>query len=164
MSRSVVPWTHPCLRRAARPIEKITPEIEDIWRDMIAVMEAMPGVGLAAPQLGIGLRLAVVDASSARGEVLRMANPEILHVSAKVEMGEEASPNLPYVSAQIERPRGVTVRYMDEAGAWQEKDLVGLWARSTLHQVDHLNGRMYFDHLSKLKRDMLIKKARKLCA
>jgi len=164
MSRSVVPWTHPCLRRAASPIEKITPEIEDIWRDMIAVMEAMPGIGLAAPQLGIGLRLAVVDASSARGEVLRMANPEILHVSAKVEMGEEASPNLPYVSAQIERPRGVTVRYMDEAGAWQEKDLVGLWARSTLHQVDHLNGRMYFDHLSKLKRDMLIKKARKLCA
>ena len=164
MSRSVVPWTHPCLRRAASPIEKITPEIEDIWRDMIAVMEAMPGVGLAAPQLGIGLRLAVMDASSARGEVLRMANPEILHVSAKVEMGEEASPNLPYVSAQIERPRGVTVRYMDEAGAWQEKDLVGLWARSTLHQVDHLNGRMYFDHLSKLKRDMLIKKARKLCA
>ena len=164
MSRSVVPWTHPCLRRAASPIEKITPEIEDIWRNMIAVMEAMPGVGLAAPQLGIGLRLAVVDASSARGEVLRMANPEILHVSAKVEMGEEASPNLPYVSAQIERPRGVTVRYMDEAGAWQEKDLVGLWARSTLHQVDHLNGRMYFDHLSKLKRDMLIKKARKLCA
>ena len=164
MSRSVVPWTHPCLRRAASPVEKITPEIEDIWRDMIAVMEAMPGVGLAAPQLGIGLRLAVVDASSARGEVLRMANPEILHVSAKVEMGEEASPNLPYVSAQIERPRGVTVRYMDEAGAWQEKDLVGLWARSTLHQVDHLNGRMYFDHLSKLKRDMLIKKARKLCA
>ena len=164
MSRSVVPWTHPCLRRAASPIEKITPEIEDIWRDMIAVMEAMPGVGLAAPQLGIGLRLAVVDASSARGEVLRMANPEILHVSAKVEMGEEASPNLPYISAKIERPRGVTVRYMDEAGAWQEKDLVGLCARSTLHQVDHLNGRMYFDHLSKLKRDMLIKKARKLCA
>ena len=164
MSRSIVPWPHPCLRRLADPIEKITPEIEEIWRDMIAVMEAMPGVGLAAPQLGIGLRLAVVDASSARGEVLRMANPEILHVSAKPEMGEEASPNLPYVSAQIKRPRGVTVRYMDETGAWQEKDLVGLWARSMLHQVDHLNGRMYFDNLSKLKRDMLIKKARKLCA
>jgi len=78
--------------------------------------------------------LAVVDASSARGEVLRMANPEILHVSAKLEMGEEASPNLPYVSAQIKRPCGVTVRYMDETGAWQEKDLVGLWARSMLHQ------------------------------
>ncbi|MDA9155306.1 peptide deformylase, partial [Planktomarina temperata] len=66
MSRSIVPWPHPCLRRLADPIEKITPEIEEIWRDMIGVMEAMPGVGLAAPQLGIGLRLAVVDASSAR--------------------------------------------------------------------------------------------------
>ena len=164
MSRSLVPWPHPCLRRPADPIEKISPEIKEIWRDMIAEMEAMPGVGLAAPQLGIGLRLAVVDASLARGEVLRMANPEILHVSAKLEMGEEASPNLPYVSAQIKRPRGVTVRYMDETGAWREKDLVGLWARSMLHQIDHLNGRMYFDNLSKLKRDMLIKKARKLCA
>jgi len=124
----------------------------------------MPGVGLAAPQLGIGLRLAVVDASSVRGQVLRMANPEILYVSAKLEVGEEASPNLPRVSAQIKRPRGVTVRYMDEIGAMQEKDLVGLWARSLQHQVDHLNGRMYFDNLSNLKRDMLIKKARKLCA
>ena len=164
MSRRIVPWPHPCLRQPADPIVKIIPEIEDIWHDMISVMEAMPGVGLAAPQLGIGLRLAVVDASSTRGEVLRMANPEILHMAAKLEMGEEASPNLPYVSAQIERPRAVTVRYMDEAGAWLEKDLVGLWARSALHQVDHLNGRMYFDNLSKLKRDMLIKKARKLCA
>jgi len=141
MSRSIVPWPHPCLRRLADPIEKITPEIEEIWRDMIAVMEAMPGVGLAAPQLGIGLRLAVVDASSARGEVLRMANPEILHVSAKLEMGEEASPNLPYVSAQIKRPRGVTVRYMDETGAGRKK----IWlasgpARCSIRSITSMGG------------------------
>ena len=164
MSHRIVPWPNPCLKAKAEPIVKITAEITQIWQDMIVVMEAMPGVGLSAPQLGIGLRLAVVDASSARGQVLRMANPEILHVSAKLEVGEEASPNLPRVSAQIKRPRGVTVRYMDETGAMQEKDLVGLWARSLQHQVDHLNGRMYFDNLSNLKRDMLIKKARKLCA
>ena len=164
MSHRIVPWPNPCLKAKAEPIVKITTEITQIWQDMIVVMEAMPGVGLSAPQLGIGLRLAVVDASSARGQVLRMANPEILHVSAKLEVGEEASPNLPRVSAQIKRPRGVTVRYMDETGAMQEKDLVGLWARSLQHQVDHLNGRMYFDNLSNLKRDMLIKKARKLCA
>ena len=164
MSRRIVPWPNPCLKAKAEPIVEITPEITQIWQDMIVVMEAMPGVGLSAPQLGIGLRLAVVDASSARGQVLRMANPEILHVSAKLEVGEEASPNLPRVSAQIKRPRGVTVRYMDETGAMLEKDLVGLWARSLQHQVDHLNGRMYFDNLSNLKRDMLIKKARKLCA
>ena len=164
MSHRIVPWPNPCLKAKAEPIVKITVEITQIWQDMIVVMEAMPGVGLSAPQLGIGLRLAVVDASSARGQVLRMANPEILHVSAKLEVGEEASPNLPRVSAQIKRPRGVTVRYMDETGAMLEKDLVGLWARSLQHQVDHLNGRMYFDNLSNLKRDMLIKKARKLCA
>ena len=164
MSRRIVPWPNPFLKAKAEPIVEITPEITQIWQDMIVVMEAMPGVGLAAPQLGMGLRLAVVDASSVRGQVLRMANPEILHVSAKLEVGEEASPNLPRVSAQIKRPRGVTVRYMDETGAMQEKDLVGLWARSLQHQVDHLNGRMYFDNLSNLKRDMLIKKARKLCA
>ena len=164
MSRRIVPWPNPCLKAKAEPIVGITPEITQIWQDMIVVMEAMPGVGLAAPQLGMGLRLAVVDASSVRGQVMRMANPEILHVSAKLEVGEEASPNLPRVSAQIKRPRGVTVRYMDETGAMQEKDLVGLWARSLQHQVDHLNGRMYFDNLSNLKRDMLIKKARKLCA
>ena len=164
MSHRIVPWPNPCLKAKAEPIVKITTEITQIWQDMIVVMEAMPGVGLSAPQLGIGLRLAVVDASSARGQVLRMANPEILHVSAKLEVGEEASPNLPRVSAQIKRPRSVTVRYMDETGAMLEKDLVGLWARSLQHQVDHLNGRMYFDNLSNLKRDMLIKKARKLCA
>ncbi len=164
MSHRIVPWPNPCLKAKAEPIVKITTEITQIWQDMIVVMEAMPGVGLAAPQLGMGLRLAVVDASSVRGQVLRMANPEILHVSAKLEVGEEASPNLPRVSAQIKRPRGVTVRYMDETGAMLEKDLVGLWARSLQHQVDHLNGRMYFDNLSNLKRDMLIKKARKLCA
>jgi peptide deformylase len=164
MSHRIVPWPNPCLKAKAEPIVKITTEITQIWQDMIVVMEAMPGVGLAAPQLGMGLRLAVVDASSVRGQVLRMANPEILHVSAKLEVGEEASPNLPRVSAQIKRPRGVTVRYMDETGAMQKRDLVGLWARSLQHQVDHLNGRMYFDNLSNLKRDMLIKKARKLCA
>ena len=164
MSHRIVPWPNPCLKAKAEPIVKITTEITQIWQDMIVVMEAMPGVGLSAPQLGIGLRLAVVDASSARGQVLRMANPEILHVSAKLEVGEEASPNLPRVSAKIKRPRGVTVRYVDETGGMQEKDLVGLWARSLQHQVDHLNGRMYFDNLSNLKRDMLIKKARKLCA
>ena len=164
MTRNIVLWPNACLKTNAETVSNITPEIFGIWQDMITAMEAMSGVGLAAPQLGIGLRLAVVDASSERGQVLRMANPEILHTSAKFEIDEEASPNLPNVSAKIKRPRGVTVRYMDETGTLQEKDLVGLWARSTLHQVDHLNGRMYFENLSKLKRDMLIKKAGKLCA
>jgi len=121
----------------------------------------MPGVGLAAPQIGVMLRLAVVDASDTRGQALRMANPEVLHASVKLRSHEEASPNLPGVSAKIERPRAVTVRFLNAEGETEERDLVGLWATSVQHQIDHLEGRMYFDRLSKLKRDMLLRRARK---
>lgn len=139
-------------------------EIRALWDEMTEAMDAMPGVGLAAVQLGVPVRLAVVDASDKRGQAVRMANPEILHASVELREHEEASPNLPGVSAVISRPRAVTVRFMDENGVYDRRDFVGLWATSVQHQVDHLNGRMYFDHLSRLKRDRLVKKARKLRA
>ena len=129
---------------------------------MIDTMEAMPGVGLAAPQIGKMLRLAVIDASDARGQAICMANPEVLHASIELRSHEEASPNLPGVSAQIKRPRAITARFLDSQGALQTEDFVGLWATSLQHQIDHLNGKMYFDHLSKTRRDMLLRKARKL--
>ena len=91
-----------------------------------------------------------------------MANPTILHASAEMRLHEEASPNLPGVAASFERPRAVTVRFMNEAGVYERQDFVGLWATSVQHQIDHLNGNMYFDHLSRTKRDMLVKKAQKL--
>ncbi len=157
----VLRWPHKALRQVAQPVDAVTDEIQTIWADMIQVMENMPGVGLAAPQIGVGLRLAVVDASDERGQVIRMANPEILHASVEYREGVEASPCLPGVSAQINRPRAITVAYVDETGTRVRKDLVGLWARSCQHQIDHLNGKMYFDNLSKLKKSMLIKKAQK---
>jgi peptide deformylase len=129
---------------------------------MIAVMEAMPGVGLAATQLGEMQALAVVDASTARNQAVRMANPEILHASVQLRPHDEASPCLPGVSAVIERPRAVTVRFLNAAGEVEERDFVGLWATSVQHQIDHLQGRMYFDRLSKVKRDMLLRRARKI--
>ncbi|MCR9273925.1 MULTISPECIES: peptide deformylase [Mameliella] len=159
--RPFVPWPDKRLRTAARPVAEITDEIRAIWDDMIDTMEAMPGVGLAAPQIGVMLRLAVVDASEERGKPLRMANPEILHASVEFRDHDEASPNLPGVHAKISRPRAVTVTYTDPQGMKVRKDLVGLWATSVQHQIDHLNGRMYFDRLSKMKRDMLLRKARK---
>ena len=88
--------------------------------------------------------------------------PLIRFASAILREHDEASPNLPGVSAKIKRPRGVTVRFLNERGEIDRKELVGLWATSVQHQIDHLNGKMYFDHLSKLKRDMLIKRAHKL--
>lgn len=161
-ARICLPWPDKRLRTAATEVSEITDEIRDIWTDMVDTMEAMPGVGLGANQIGVMLRLAVVDGSKERGRAVKMANPEILHASVQLREHEEASPNLPGVSAKIKRPRAVTVRYMDENGEMAERDFVGIEATSVQHQIDHLNGKLYFDHLSKMKRDMLIKKSKKL--
>ena len=160
--RPCIPYPDKRLKTVAYPVTEITDEVRATWQDMIDTMEAMPGVGMGAPQIGVMLRLAVVDASEERGQVVRMANPEILHASVKLRDHEEASPNLPGVSAKISRPRAVTVRFMNEQGEMEERDFVGLWATSVQHQIDHLNGKLYIDHLSKVKRDMLVKKSRKL--
>ena len=157
-----IPWPDKRLRTAAVMVPAITDDIHAIWQDMIDTMESVPGVGLAAPQIGIMLRLAVVDASGERGRAVRMANPEVLHASVELREHDEGSPNLKGVWAKIKRPRAVTVRYTDDTGVVVENDYVGLWATSVQHQIDHLNGRMFFDHLSKVKRDMLLRRARKL--
>lgn len=159
--RRCVPWPAAVLRTPAADVPAITDEVRAIWSDMIDTMDAMPGYGLAAVQIGVPLRLAVVDCSDLRGQAVRMANPEILHASGQMREHEEASPNLPGVSAVIQRPRAVTVRFLNDKGEIEERDFVGLWATSVQHQVDHLAGKMYFDHLSPLKRKMLIAKAQK---
>ncbi|WP_298360235.1 peptide deformylase [uncultured Litoreibacter sp.] len=160
--REYVMWPDKRLKTAAAEVAAITDEVRAIWDEMIFAMDTMPGVGLAAVQLGVMQRLAVVDASDVRGQAVRMANPEILHSSAQLRIHEEGSPNLPGVWAKIERPRAVTVRFLNASGDVEERDFVGVWATSVQHQVDHLNGKMFFDHLSKVKRDMLLKKAKKV--
>ena len=159
--RRILPWPDKRLRSAAAPVSEITDEIRAIWDDMIETMDAMPGVGLAATQIGEMVQLAVVDASKTRDKRIRLANPSVLDASAVMNTHEEASPNLPGVSAKISRPRGVTVRYMDENGVYTRRDFVGLEATSVQHQIDHLAGRRYFDNLSKTRRDILLRKARK---
>lgn len=160
--RPCIPWPDKRLRTAAAPVDAITDDIRAIWADMVDTMDAMPGVGLAANQIGVLLRLAVVDASDARGQAVLMANPVVLHASVQLRDHDEASPNLPGVRAKIQRPRAVTIEFLNYTGKIEQKDFVGLWATSVQHQIDHLNGKMYFDHLSKMKRDMLIKKAKKV--
>lgn len=160
--RSFVMWPDKRLRSVAAPVAEITDEVRALWEEMILAMNTMPGVGLAAVQLGVMQRLAVVDASEARGQAVRMANPEILHSSAQMRTHEEGSPNLPGVWAKLERPRAVTVRFLNASGDVEDRDFVGLWATSVQHQIDHLNGKMFFDRLSKVKRDMLLKKAKKV--
>ncbi|MEC8796095.1 MAG: peptide deformylase, partial [Pseudomonadota bacterium] len=134
--RPFVSYPDKRLKTVAAPVETITDEIRAIWDDMVETMDAMPGYGLAGPQIGVMQRLAVVDCSDERGQAVRMANPEILHASAKLREHEEASPNLPGMSAVIERPRAVTVLFINEAGEVVEQDFVNLWATSVQHQID----------------------------
>ena len=157
-----MPYPAQVLRAKAGDVPEITDDVRAVWADMVDTMEAMPGYGLAAVQIGVPLRLAVVDCSQGRGEAVLMANPEVLHASGQFCEHEEASPNLPGVSAVIRRPRAVTVRFVNALGHWQERDFVNLWATSVQHQIDHLAGKMFFDHLSPLKRKMLVARADKL--
>ena len=160
--RTILTWPDKRLRTKCEEVTEVTDKVRRIWDDMIETMDAMPGVGLGAPQIGVMQRLAVVDTSEARNKRIRLANPVVIDASAILNVHEEASPCLSGVSAKVSRPRGVKVRYMDEAGAVVERDFVSLDATSVQHQIDHLDGKMYFDRLSKMKRDMLIRRARKM--
>jgi peptide deformylase len=150
------------LRTAAQPVGVVTDDIRRIWDDMIDTMEAMPGYGLAAPQIGVGLRLAVVDCSAERGFAVRMADPVLVEASQTLFQWVEASPNLPGISAPLERPARVVVRFLNADGVAEERAFHDLWATSVQHQMDHLEGRMFFDRLGPMKRKMLIAKAEKL--
>lgn len=159
--RPILRWPDPRLRTPAADVDNITDEICGIWADMVATMDAMPGVGLAAPQIGVMLRLAVVDVTQDRSRRILLANPEILQSSEELFEHEEASPCLPGVSVKLKRPRVVAVRFLNDNGMIDRREFEGLEATSVQHQIDHLAGRMYFDNLSKTRRDMLLRKARK---
>ncbi len=159
--RPILRWPDPRLRRPAVPVAAVDDSLRAIWADMIDTMEAMPGVGLAAPQIGIGLRLAVVDASAGRGQAVRLANPEVVAASTDLAEKDEASPCLPGVSARLARPARVTVRFLNERSETEERTFDGLWATSVQHQIDHLDGRLYIDRLSRVRRDMVLRRAAK---
>ena len=132
---------------------------------MKAILTAALMTATALPALAFDPANMTEAEKTAFGAAVRdylMANPEVLHESVQMRAHEEASPNLPGVSARIERPRAVTVRFLNDQGEIEERDFVGLWATSVQHQIDHLNGRLYVDHLSPLRRKMLVAKSAKL--
>jgi peptide deformylase len=142
-------------------VGEITDRIRAIWDDMIDTMEAMPGLGLAAPQIGVMLRLAVVDCSTERDSAVRLADPEIVEAGPGTFRWEEGSPNLPGVSATVQRPNPVVVAFTDHDGLRVRRTFEDLWATSVQHQIDHLDGRVFLDRLSRTKRDMALRRARK---
>ena len=150
----------PMLRKAAEPIERVDDELRRLMDDMLATMSDAPGVGLAAPQIGISRRLIVMDA--ARDEEPKapivMVNPRILDRSEELRLHEEGCLSIPEVTAEIERPAATRVAYLDREGKAQERVLEGLLSTIVQHEVDHLEGVLFIDYLSRLKRDMIVRK------
>jgi peptide deformylase len=150
----------PVLRQQAAPVERVDQELRRLMDDMLATMYDAPGVGLAAPQIGISRRVIVMDAARDDDppDPLVMINPEILERSDELRLHEEGCLSIPEITAEVERPGEVRVAFLDREGKPQEVELEGIWATIVQHEVDHLNGVLFIDYLSRLKRDMIVKK------
>ncbi|KXG84537.1 peptide deformylase [Agrobacterium bohemicum] len=150
----------PLLRQQSKPIEQVDAEITRLADDMLDTMYDAPGIGLAAIQIGVARRMLVIDISREdedRKPVV-FINPEILKVSDDVSVYEEGCLSIPDYYAEVERPAALTVAYIDRDGKKQTVEADGLLATCLQHEMDHLNGVLFIDHISRLKRDMVIKK------
>lgn len=154
----------PILRKESAPIERIDVQLKRLADDMFATMYDAPGIGLAAPQVGVSRRLIVMD--PARDEEpktpLIMVNPEILFRGSEMRVHDEGCLSIPDITAEVERPALTRVAYLDLEGKKQEIELEGIWSTLVQHEIDHLNGVLFIDYLSRLKRDMVVKKFTKL--
>ncbi|MCJ2031604.1 peptide deformylase [Methylobacterium sp. J-043] len=148
------------LRLTSEPVAAVTDEIRTLARDMIETMYDAPGVGLAAIQIGVAKRVVTIDTSkdeNAKNPTVYL-NPEIVWVSEEKRVYDEGCLSIPEFYGEVERPDRVRVRYMDLDGQTVEQEADGLLATCLQHEIDHLNGVLFIDHLSKLKRDRVMKK------
>lgn len=161
--REILMLPDPRLRAVADPIDGIDEEVRQLARDMLETMYAAPGVGLAATQLGVMRRIVVMDLSKddEPKTPIVMINPEILKFSDETVETEEGCLSIPEIFYEVERPAGVTVRYTDLDGNVLERDATDRLAICVQHELDHLDGVLYIDYLSRLKRDRVIKKFEK---
>jgi peptide deformylase len=161
--RPLVILPDPRLRQTCEPVAAITDEIRDIARDMLDTMYDAPGVGLAAIQIGVAKRVITIDVSKGEDErrPLVLVNPEIVWASEERRVYEEGCLSIPEYYAEVERPDRVRFRYRTLDGEAVEQDADGLLATCVQHEIDHLNGVLFIDRLSKLKRDRVIKKFQK---
>lgn len=159
----IVKYGNPVLEKPAAPVTVFDEELQKLVDDMFESMYAAHGVGLAAPQIGISKRLAVIDTSFKEdpNAKLVLANPEIIHSEGRHTQNEGCL-SIPDFRESVTRPRKVTVRAQDVKGNFFEKTGEELLARAFLHETDHLNGKLYISHISALKRDLMKRKIRKL--
>jgi peptide deformylase len=159
----IVKFGDPVLERPAETVTVFDGDLRQLVADMFESMYAAHGVGLAAPQIGIPKRLAVIDVTFKEDPEAKLVlvNPVILHTEGQ-QTQSEGCLSLPEFRENVTRPKRVTVRAQDENGIWFEKTGEDLLARALLHETDHLNGRLYIMHISALKRDLIKRKVRKL--
>ena len=160
MKQKIIIEPDPILRKKCDPLEKVDNDIRKLLKDMLETMYAAPGIGLAAVQIGILKRLVVIDISKdeKKKDPLFLINPEITHQSKERSVYEEGCLSLPGQFAEIERPAQCTLKYLDYNGKEKKLKADGLLATCIKHEVDHLDGILFIDYLSKLKKDMIIKK------
>ena len=161
--REIISLPDERLRLVSKPVEGITSEVRALADDMFETMYDAPGIGLAAIQVAVPLRLITMDLSKKEGETNPRVfiNPEILSSSEELSPYEEGCLSIPEYYEEVERPARVRVRFMDIDGKIHEEDAEGLYATCIQHEIDHLNGVLFIDYLSKLKRDMVMKKFKK---
>jgi peptide deformylase len=159
----IVKYGDPVLEAPAKPITEFNDELRQLVEDMFESMYAAHGVGLAAPQIGVSKRLAVIDITFKEdaGAKLVLVNPQIIKTEGR-QRESEGCLSIPEFREQVTRPRRVTVRAQDVDGKWFEKSGEDLLARAFMHETDHLNGKLYIHHISGLKRDLIKRKIKKL--
>ena len=163
MLRAILRYGAPALQGVAAPVETVDDEIRQLIDDLVDTMYAAPGVGLAAPQIGVPVRVAVIDLSVGKrgGDLLALVNPEFVEREG-MQLEEEGCLSVPGFTATVARPSRVVVRALDRTGTSQTIEGTGLLARALQHEVDHLDGRLFLNRIRGLQRDLIVRKIRKL--
>ena len=164
MIRPILIHPDPRLKKTCDPVAQVTEDLAKLARDMLDTMYDAPGIGLAAPQIGVTKRLIVMDCMKApeTPRPLILFNPEVVWSSSELSTYEEGCLSIPDQYADVTRPQMIRARWMDEHGVQHERELDALLSTCLQHEMDHLEGVLFIDHLSKLKRDILLKKLAKL--
>ncbi|MDQ7080435.1 MAG: peptide deformylase [Paracoccaceae bacterium] len=162
--RTILIHPDPRLKKVCAPVDGVDRSVRKLADDMLETMHDAPGIGLAAPQVGILQRLIVMDCAKKDEEPQPMAliNPEVTWVSEELNTYSEGCLSIPEQYEDVTRPAEVRVRWLDLDGKPQEQKFDGLWATCVQHEIDHLNGKLFIDYLSRIKRSMITKKMIKL--
>ena len=165
MKRPILLHPDPRLKKLCTPVSDLSDELRSLGDDMLATMYDAPGIGLAAPQVGVLDRVIVLDCVKAEGEAPRpliMFNPEIIASSEETNVYEEGCLSIPEHFADVTRPAEVQVRWIDRDGKEHSEEMGGLWATCVQHEIDHLDGKLFIDYLKPLRRQMITRKMQKL--